>query len=63
VKWPRYEIQVEPGLSYKEADRAAVNLLRAYGYTDVPLMLSQFKYDPVTGIVDTRVDAKRYFRL
>ena len=53
VKWPRYEIRLAPGLSYKEASKAAAELLRT---PQRPVVLfSQFKYDPKTGVVDTRI--------
>lgn len=52
IKWPRYEIQLERNLSFKEATRATYNALGAdSNHTN---SLSQFKYDRETGIVDTR---------
>jgi hypothetical protein len=55
VKWPHYEIRLSPGLSYREACKAAVELLRT---PQRPVILfSQFKYDPRTGVVDTRIKA------
>lgn len=53
AKWPRYEIRLPPGLSTREASKAAAQLLRT---AQRPVVLfSQFKYDPKTGVVDTRI--------
>lgn len=53
AKWPRYEIRLSPGLSIREASKAAAELLRT---AQRPIILfSQFKYDPKTGVVDTRI--------
>jgi len=56
IKWPRYEIQLEKDLSYRESTRRTYDALRTTERQR--LMLSQFKYDPKTGIVDTRVNRK-----
>lgn len=53
IKWPRYEIQIEPGLNYKQATQATYKALRTHERQ--ALLLSQWKYDPESGIVDTRV--------
>jgi len=53
IKWPRYEILLEHNLSYKEATKHTYEALRTAERQGI--FLSQFKYDPKTGIVDTRV--------
>ena len=53
LKWPRYEINLEPGLTFKEATRHTYAALRTN--EKQRLLLSQFKYDAKTGVVDTRV--------
>ena len=53
AKWPRYEIRLSPGLSVREASAAAAEALRTAQRPVV--LLSQFKYDPKTGVVDTRI--------
>ena len=62
IKWPRYEVQVGRGLRYRDAFAAACDLLRTHCGYGTPLMLARFKYDAVSGIVDTRVDATGYCR-
>jgi hypothetical protein len=55
VKWPRYKIRLSPGLSIRDAFRAAADLLRT---AQRPVIFfSQFKYDPASGVVDTRIKA------
>jgi hypothetical protein len=57
VKWPRYRIELTPGLSYKDATHQT---FQALGCTNEELsLLSQFKYDKVTGIVDTRISCTK----
>jgi hypothetical protein len=58
VKWPRYEIQLEPGLRLRDAMGAAFRLLRTQARQR--LMFSQFSYDAKTGIVDTRVNRQEF---
>jgi hypothetical protein len=53
AKWPRYELRLSPGLSIREASTAAAELLRTAQRSVV--LFSQFKYDPKTGVVDTRI--------
>jgi hypothetical protein len=58
VKWPRYQIQLAPGLSWKQAYGTSAALLRTAERQ--VLIISQFKYDPKTGLVDTRVNRRDY---
>jgi hypothetical protein len=53
VKWPRYQIEMPPGLTWKEAYDGSVKLLRANERQI--LQVSQFKYDAASGFVDVRV--------
>ena len=54
IKWPRYEVHLNPGLNFKQATDCTYKALRTND--NQTLMLSQFKYDSVTGVVDTRVN-------
>ena len=54
IKWPRYKIQLDQNLSFKEATNHTYAALREK--ENQRLLLSQFKYDKTTGIVDTRVN-------
>ena len=58
VKWPRYHIQLEAGLSYRDALRATYKALQTQERQR--LMLSQFRYDATAGLVDTRVSRQNY---
>jgi hypothetical protein len=58
IKWPRYEIRLEPGLNYKQATRATFAALRTAERQRI--MLSKWSYDPGTGIVDTRVSREEF---
>jgi hypothetical protein len=53
VKWPRYHIQLPTGLEWKQANSACTKLLRTTERQ--VLTISQFKYDPATGVADTRL--------
>jgi len=55
VKWPRYEIRLSPGLSVREASKAAAELLRTAQRPVV--VFSQFHYDCQTGVINTRLKA------
>jgi hypothetical protein len=56
VKWPRYQIQLEPGLTFKAASRLASAALRTEPHEIV--VLSQYRYDANTGVFDTRVQRR-----
>lgn len=58
IKWPRYEILLEPGLSYKQAMQATYAALQTAERQR--LLLSQFSYNADTGIVDTRVNREEF---
>lgn len=58
MKWPRYRIQLEKGLAWKQAYDQSARLLRAQERQI--LTISQFQYDELTGIVDTRVRRENF---
>lgn len=53
IIWPRYEVQLPPGLSTKEAVHETGEALRTAARQ--VLTYSQWRYDRKTGVVDTRV--------
>lgn len=58
IKWPRYEIQLEKGLTRKDALKSTGEALRTRPRQ--VMLYSQFKYDPNTGLVDTRVKRENF---
>ncbi len=53
IIWPRYEVQLPPGLSTKEAVHETGEALRTAARQ--VLTFSQWRYDRETDVVDTRV--------
>ena len=58
IKWPRYEIQLDKGLTRKEDLKDTGEALQ--NSTRQILLYSQFRYDPESGLVDTRVKRENY---
>lgn len=57
VKWPRYQVEVGKGLAFKDAKRRMFDMLTEHlNWRGKGTMISsQYSYNAVTGVFDTRI--------